>query len=164
MAEQVHRAKALSAARAQYGGWLKLVEHRIKLANLPNEMVQETFSRLKVRPVFTAHPTEATRRTILVKLRFIANLLELPESTTRQQRLAETIDLLWQTDELRLEKPEVLDEEQVVKKKAGRPKQEKPENIEPKERQKPGPKPKEKLENIEPKEQKREEENQIQML
>ena len=110
MAEQVHRAKALSAARAQYGGWLKRVEHRIKLANLPNEMVQETFSRLKVRPVFTAHPTEATRRTILVKLRFIANLLELPESTTRQQRLAETIDLLWQTDELRLEKPEVLDE------------------------------------------------------
>lgn len=110
MAEQVHRAKALSKARSEYGGWLKRVEHRIKLANLPNELVQEAFTRLKVRPVFTAHPTEATRRTILVKLRFIANLLELPESATRQQRLAETIDLLWQTDELRLEKPEVLDE------------------------------------------------------
>ncbi|CAB4569893.1 MAG: phosphoenolpyruvate carboxylase [Actinobacteria bacterium] len=110
MAEQVHRAAALTAARREYGGWLKRVEHRIKLANLPHELVQQTFSRLKVRPVFTAHPTEATRRTILVKLRFIANLLELPESATRQQRLAETIDLLWQTDELRLEKPEVLDE------------------------------------------------------
>lgn len=110
MAEQVHRANALTAARREYGGWLKRVEHRIKLANLPHEVIQQTFSRLKVRPVFTAHPTEATRRTILVKLRFIANLLELPASATRQQRLAETIDLLWQTDELRLEKPEVLDE------------------------------------------------------
>lgn len=110
MAEQVHRARALTAARKEYGGWLKRVEHRIKLANLPHDLIAETFNRLKVRPVFTAHPTEATRRTILVKLRFIANLLELPESATRQQRLAETIDLLWQTDELRLEKPEVLDE------------------------------------------------------
>lgn len=110
IAEQVHRAKAMVKARSEFGGWLKRVENKIKLANLPTEMIQETFLRLKVRPVFTAHPTEATRRTILVKLRFIANLLDLPESATRQQRLAETIDLLWQTDELRLEKPEVLDE------------------------------------------------------
>jgi phosphoenolpyruvate carboxylase len=110
MAEQVHRAKALTNYRREYGGWLKRLEHRIKLANLPQDLIQETFSRLKVRPVFTAHPTEATRRTILVKLRFIANLLDLPDSATRSQRLAETIDLLWQTDELRLEKPEVLDE------------------------------------------------------
>ena len=110
IAEQVHRAKAMARARSEYGGWLKRVENKVKLANLPQSLIQEVFSRLKVRPVFTAHPTEATRRTILVKLRFIANLLELPESATRQQRLAETIDLLWQTDELRLEKPEVLDE------------------------------------------------------
>jgi phosphoenolpyruvate carboxylase len=40
----------------------------------------------------------------------IAQLLEQPDSPTKSERLAETIDLLWQTDELRLGRPEPLDE------------------------------------------------------
>jgi phosphoenolpyruvate carboxylase len=40
----------------------------------------------------------------------IAQLLEQPDSPTKNERLAETIDLLWQTDELRLGRPEPLDE------------------------------------------------------
>jgi phosphoenolpyruvate carboxylase len=40
----------------------------------------------------------------------IAQLLEQPDSLTKSERLAETIDLLWQTDELRLGRPEPLDE------------------------------------------------------
>jgi phosphoenolpyruvate carboxylase len=70
--------------------------------------------------VFTAHPTEAARRTVLAKLREIAELLDAwdrarshadPVAERRvRRRIAELIDLLWQTDELRLARPNVLDE------------------------------------------------------
>ena len=65
--------------------------------------------RLAVRPVFTAHPTEAARRTVLYKLRQIAELLEGADPRVTA-RLEETVDLLWQTDELRIAKPDVVDE------------------------------------------------------
>src|SRR5215207_497723 len=65
--------------------------------------------RLAVRPVFTAHPTEAARRTVLYKLRQIAELLEGADARATA-RLEETVDLLWQTDELRIAKPDVVDE------------------------------------------------------
>ena len=63
-----------------------------------------------MRPVFTAHPTEASRRSVLSKLAQISDLLEMPSSRVRDARLSEAIDLLWQTDELRVERPLVIDE------------------------------------------------------
>jgi phosphoenolpyruvate carboxylase len=47
---------------------------------------------------------------VLNKLGSIAELLDDPRNPSQQDRLAETIDLLWQTDELRLGRPEPLDE------------------------------------------------------
>ena len=55
-------------------------------------------SELNVRPVFTAHPTEAARRSILNKLGKVATLLDKKKSPARVAKLAELIDLLWQTD------------------------------------------------------------------
>ena len=63
-----------------------------------------------MRPVFTAHPTEAARRSVLSKMTTISQLLQEPNSAINNERLAEVIDLLWQTDELRLGRPEPLDE------------------------------------------------------
>ncbi len=72
--------------------------------------VAEGFARISARPVFTAHPTEASRRSVLVKLRRIAELLDEPRTERSDRAIAEAIDLLWQTDELRLGQPEVTDE------------------------------------------------------
>ncbi|MGN6599814.1 MAG: phosphoenolpyruvate carboxylase, partial [Actinomycetes bacterium] len=61
--------------------------------------------------VFTAHPTEAQRRTTLGKLAEVAELLDAdPADPHTGRRLAEVLDLLWQTDELRVARPEPIDE------------------------------------------------------
>ncbi|MEY4972626.1 MAG: hypothetical protein RL399_583, partial [Actinomycetota bacterium] len=118
VAEQVHRSRVLAEARRDGKSWLsKAVDKIIEAQNNPelgheftHEDVVKWVSELQVRPVFTAHPTEAARRSILGKLSEISILLDLPKSTTQDERLAETVDLLWQTDELRLDRPEPLDE------------------------------------------------------
>ena len=115
VAEQVHRAKELAAERAQGGSWLsravdRIIEVQSQTKEFTDEDVQGWINEFSVRPVFTAHPTEASRRSVLSKLGTIADLLETPATPTRDRRLAETVDLLWQTDELRLGRPEPLDE------------------------------------------------------
>ena len=70
---------------------------------------------LKLRPVITAHPTEAKRVTVLELHRRIYRLLmdlESPRWTERERaglidHLRGEIELLWLTGELRLEKPTV---------------------------------------------------------
>jgi phosphoenolpyruvate carboxylase len=78
----------------------------------------EAVRRLSVELVLTAHPTEATRRTVLAKHRQLAGLLrelddpDLPPSAAARVRrdLAEEITILWQTDEVRSRRPRVVDE------------------------------------------------------
>ncbi|RKS68612.1 phosphoenolpyruvate carboxylase [Motilibacter peucedani] len=113
VAEQVHRGRDLRQQRSSKGGWLHQAVDAITAAGLPHDEVQEQIAHLSVRPVFTAHPTEAARRTVLTKLRRIGELLEREDwrdDPRTLRRLAELIDLLWQSDELRSERPEVIDE------------------------------------------------------
>lgn len=80
--------------------------------------VQDLINSLSVTPVFTAHPTEANRRTILYKHKVIADILSelevidlVPgEDTDRIRLLIENIHSLWQSDENRELKPTVEDE------------------------------------------------------
>jgi phosphoenolpyruvate carboxylase len=118
VAEQVHRSRVLAEVRERGGSWITRAIDKIESAiNNPvsgHEITQQDLTKwindLNIRPVFTAHPTEAARRSILSKLGEIASLLDTPKSVTQEERLAETVDLLWQTDELRLDRPEPLDE------------------------------------------------------
>ena len=119
--EQVHRGRELRRRRAADGGWLWRTARLIAERSVPVDELERVARKLEVRPVFTAHPTEAARRSTLTKLHALADLLDaeaaeaalapgpdLAERTDR--RLSEVIDLLWLTDELRRERPEPVDE------------------------------------------------------
>ena len=117
VAEQVHRARELQATRVERGSWLAQAVERITSAAVSPGELSADIAHLAVRPVFTAHPTEAARRTVLSKLRQVATLLDerqtaVGETAQRrvERRLEELIELLWQSDELRLAKPDVVDE------------------------------------------------------
>ena len=115
VAEQVHRARVLHDEREASGSWISRAVDRIIQAQqsgheITEEDLQKWMDEFSVRPVFTAHPTEAARRSVLSKLGTIAQLLDDNKSSLQERGLAETVDLLWQTDELRLGRPEPLDE------------------------------------------------------
>jgi len=108
--EQVHRGRELRRRRSSEGGWLAKAVDLIQAAGLDAKRVRADVAGLAVRPVFTAHPTEAARRSALSKLRRVGELLDGPQERRTERRLAEAIDVLWQTDELRVQRPEPVDE------------------------------------------------------
>ena len=112
VAEQVSRARVLTAERRGIGGPLARAAERIADSGLPAADIQAETNRLGARPVFTAHPTEASRRSMLHKLQRVAEALASSDLSDqeRRERIGELVDLIWQTDELRLNRPEVLDE------------------------------------------------------
>ncbi|GAB2539892.1 phosphoenolpyruvate carboxylase [Gracilibacillus alcaliphilus] len=85
--------------------------------NVTPEQVTELLGKLSLELVMTAHPTEATRRTILQIHKRIARLLtQWDYSYTRyekkmiKERIANEITILWQTQEIRQNKPSVMKE------------------------------------------------------
>jgi phosphoenolpyruvate carboxylase len=91
---------------------------RLKKEGIGGEDLSRVLERLNLSLVLTAHPTETQRRSIRRKHLEIGEILESLEVenlTPRErnkanERLAEEITVLWQTDELRVERPEVEDE------------------------------------------------------
>ncbi len=123
LAETNHRKRRRRAARmleskTPVPGSFRGTLVRMRAAGISAGSLLEALRKVKVTPVFTAHPTEITRHTIRLKRRRIAAYLEhldqlpLPDSEAREYEsliLAE-ITALWQTDEVRLNKPTVRDE------------------------------------------------------
>ncbi len=104
--EQVHR----DDERSGPGAWIDQAVARIEDTDGARDVLAAEVGRIAVRPVFTAHPTEVARRSILEKLRRIAVVLGEPASAQRGRRLAEIVETLWLTDQLRVVPPEVADE------------------------------------------------------
>ena len=85
---------------------------------IPPSEVRALLEIMRIRPVITAHPTEAKRVTVLEKHRRIYRRLvdlESPRWTPRERQalvdgLQNEIELLWMTGELRLAKPTVPQE------------------------------------------------------
>ena len=91
---------------------------RLKGEGLGQEALRRVLDGMAVGLVMTAHPTEAMRRSVRRKHVRIGEMLEAMESpdlTWKEQRrleedLAEEITVLWQTEELRVRRPEVNQE------------------------------------------------------
>jgi len=119
-AEQVHRAAALDRVRAEQGSAIQQMARGVAADPNAAAELHRSIGDIELRPVFTAHPTEAARRSVLTKLRGVGELLEArsrgadADLPAIDGRLAEIIDLLWQTDELRHKRPTPADEASAV--------------------------------------------------
>ncbi len=123
LAETNHRKRRRRAAKitpehATQPGSFRGTLLRMREAGMAAEQAMRALRQVKVLPVFTAHPTEVARRTVLQKRRRISRLLEhldrlpLPDADALalENEIALQISVLWQTDEVRVQKPLVTDE------------------------------------------------------
>ncbi|HYL99137.1 MAG TPA: phosphoenolpyruvate carboxylase [Blastocatellia bacterium] len=122
LAETNHRKRRKRAAettkRKPLPGSFRGTLQRMRDAGIGPEEAIAYLSSVTAIPVFTAHPTEVARRTVLFKRREIARALErldlAPLSNAEAARQAEVISAeiagLWQSDEVRRRQPIVRDE------------------------------------------------------
>jgi phosphoenolpyruvate carboxylase len=90
----------------------------LKLAGVTADEARALLDRITVTPVFTAHPTEVARRSVMSKRRRISTLLQqldripVPEAQLEsiEQEVIAEITALWQTDDVRMARPAVRDE------------------------------------------------------
>jgi phosphoenolpyruvate carboxylase len=90
----------------------------LKENNITADIIQNVLATLSLELIITAHPTEATKRSILEIQKRIADILKSLDhpllSSKERQKIEESlfneVAVLWQTDELRHTKPTVLDE------------------------------------------------------
>ena len=127
LAEETHRVRLLrQRRRVQYatpGGpamreSIGAALRELKARNVPAETVQMILDKLSIELVFTAHPTESKRRTMLNKLQRLSHRLQNPGALIEDEitgienprALEREITALWLTDRSRTARPEVTDE------------------------------------------------------
>ena len=123
LAETNHRKRRRRAAELfpealPQPGTFRGTLQRIKKAGRTFEETMAALRQIVVTPVFTAHPTEVARRTVLWKRNQISELLEsidiLPIADAKaaeiQEQIGAVITSLWQTEEVRRKPPSVFDE------------------------------------------------------
>ncbi len=123
IAEQHHRLRRRRQYRldrdapAQPGS-VDAVCAELRAAGVAPEVLHQAFESLEIELVLTAHPTEAARRTVLLKYRRVAMLLaarDRPDRTADERdgiiaQLRRVVLELWETDEIRHRRPAPVDE------------------------------------------------------
>jgi len=112
------RAGKLDRDHALLPGSFRGTLLRLKEAGISAEDAVAALGQIVITPVFTAHPTEVARQTVLLKRRRIAQQLERLDRLPLTAEAAEhcenniraEVTSLWQTDEVRMAKPTVDDE------------------------------------------------------
>lgn len=124
LAETTHRKRRRRAHRLLGGksapqpGEMRGTLRRMREAGIDAGSAMQLLGKVCVIPVFTAHPTEVARRSVLFKRRRIGEYLEsldrIPladeQLAMRQEAMLAEITALWQTDEVRSHSPAVQDE------------------------------------------------------
>ena len=111
---QISGATKREAQRGELRGTLRAMRQ----AGITADQAMAWLQRVLVVPVFTAHPTEIARRSVLMKRRRMGQFLEkldrIPvadeELAALEEALTAEITALWQTDEVRSRRPAVADE------------------------------------------------------
>ena len=119
LAETNHRKRRRLSRQLGGGeterGSLRGTLKEMRRVGIPAEEALELLGRVMVVPVFTAHPTEVARRSVIFKRRRISDFLEqfdripaLERATGRlEEGLTAEITELWETDEVRSRRPTV---------------------------------------------------------
>ncbi|HEX4652452.1 MAG TPA: phosphoenolpyruvate carboxylase, partial [Granulicella sp.] len=123
LAETNHRkrrrlAHQLDSSAPPQRGSLRGALRHLRLAGISAPEAFDLLGQICISPVFTAHPTEVARRSVMFKRRRISDLLErldrvpLPaaEMDALERDLTAEITALWQTDDVRSARPTVRDE------------------------------------------------------
>lgn len=126
LAERVHRLRRRREYMSQntpQPGSLSAVIGQLKKRGFTLPQVRGFVEKLQMIPVFTAHPTEAVRRSLLVKEQRIARALVdrlTPQNITPQEekialgQVRDEVTLAWQTEEHLSLSPTVADEVEHV--------------------------------------------------
>jgi phosphoenolpyruvate carboxylase len=115
---RAHQLEESSTNAKVQRGNLRGTLRALRTAGIPLDEALKFLAEVRVIPVFTAHPTEIARRSVMFKRRRISDLLEAldripipgPELEALEQTLLAEITALWQTDDVRTARPTVRDE------------------------------------------------------
>lgn len=122
LAERIHRIRRRRdyqrSTDAPQPGGLTAVLRALREDGVGLDELQALLPRLRIEPVFTAHPTEAVRRALLLKERTVAERLiaDIDRQRTPAERGADTarirqaLTAAWQTTDTPPERPTVGDE------------------------------------------------------
>ncbi len=115
---RVNRKRAAENPKKPRGESIRDAISRLKSAGMTGEQLKAMIACLDIELVFTAHPTEARRRSVQDKLhrlsgwisRFEAAGSQDPDLDRLMEELYAEIEILWQTDEVRANRLTVIDE------------------------------------------------------
>ncbi len=119
--DYLHRLRRNSVQQEGHATWVGSFHHTLeefKDQGISVEQLQTMCDRLLYKPVFTAHPTESRRRTIMDHQREVFKIIDRLTDPRLSQfdrddlidALQLQIETLWLTNEVRASKPTVIDE------------------------------------------------------